>query len=164
MELPAVTTLVPATLTPLKNKPAGQEGRRPTSSDAGAAVRGAVQPDVAEDLADEQHRQGRRDHQARQKRQTPSVQPATLSFDLEFDTAEGETRRHSRRTCGSHTHRAPVHRADQGATRRQPPPAVRFVWGTFTFQGIVTQLTEDLDYFSPTGGRCARRCRSRSPK
>lgn len=25
-----------------------------------------------------------------QKRQAPSVQPATLSFDLEFDTAEGE--------------------------------------------------------------------------
>lgn len=85
-----------------------------------------------------------------QKRQMPSVQPATLSFDLEFDTAEGDGQGRPKdvrdltrivRQFAEPTREKPT----------EPPPAVRFEWGTFRFQGIVTQLTEDLDYFSPEG-------------
>ncbi|WP_255768582.1 CIS tube protein [Pseudarthrobacter sulfonivorans] len=85
-----------------------------------------------------------------QARQNPSAQSATLSFDLEYDTAEGDA-------SGQ-----PADVRDQTAKVRQfvepdkdhaadAPPPVRFVWGTFHFSGIVTQLTEDLDYFSPAG-------------
>ena len=85
-----------------------------------------------------------------QKRQTPSVQPATLAFDLEFDSAEGDgsggevdvrTLTHVVRQFTEPTKEKP----------QDPPPAVRFIWGTFAFTGIVTQLTEDLDYFSHDG-------------
>ncbi|SEI82801.1 CIS tube protein [Demequina mangrovi] len=86
-----------------------------------------------------------------QKHQTPSVQPSTLSFDLEFDTAEAlnnkgepqdvrELTEHIRRFCTPND-------KDPG----KPPPALLFHWGKFLFYGIVTQLTEDIDYFSPDG-------------
>ena len=32
-----------------------------------------------------------------------------------------------------------------------PPPRVLFLWGTLNFPGIVTQMTEDLDYFNYDG-------------
>ncbi|MGC3992798.1 MAG: hypothetical protein QM779_01490 [Propionicimonas sp.] len=85
-----------------------------------------------------------------QKRVMPSVQSATLSFDLEFDTAEGDEDGNPKdvrvltrivRQFAEPTEDKP----------KEPPPAVEFVWGTFRFKGIVTQLTEELDYFSPEG-------------
>lgn len=85
-----------------------------------------------------------------QKRQTPSAQPATLAFDLEFDTAEGDAQGRPL-DVRELTH---VVRQFTEPTKEEPnapPPAVRFEWGAFRFQGIVTQLTEDLDYFSPAG-------------
>lgn len=85
-----------------------------------------------------------------QARQNPSTQSAVLSFDLEFDTAEGDG------------NGGPKDVRDLTASIRQfvepdptdptkPPPPVRFIWGTFHFSGIVTSLVEDLDYFSPEG-------------
>jgi hypothetical protein len=80
----------------------------------------------------------------------PSVQPATLSFDLEFDTAEGDESgepkdvRDLTRTVRQFTEPTQENPSE-------PPPAVRFKWGKFCFQGIMTQLTEDLDYFSSDG-------------
>lgn len=85
-----------------------------------------------------------------QKRQAPSVQPATLSFDLEFDTAEGEGGQPKdvrELTRIVRQFAEPVGK-DKSS---EPPPAVLFQWGRFRFQGIVTQLTEDLDYFSSDG-------------
>ncbi len=85
-----------------------------------------------------------------QKRQVPSVQPATLSFDLEFDTAEGDSDGQPKdvrdltnivRQFAEPTKEKP----------KDPPPSVEFGWGTFRFRGIVTQLTEELDYFSSEG-------------
>lgn len=41
-----------------------------------------------------------------------------------------------------------------GGGDKQPqfaPPAVRFVWGTFQFDGIMEQLEESLEFFSPEG-------------
>lgn len=85
-----------------------------------------------------------------QKRQMPSVQPATLAFDLEFDTAEGgddgQPQDVRERTMDVRQFTEPV-KGEGG----KPPPRVRFQWGKFIFDGIVTQLTEDLDYFSPDG-------------
>ena len=31
------------------------------------------------------------------------------------------------------------------------PPGVRFLWGTFLFEGVVDSITERLEYFSPEG-------------
>ena len=85
-----------------------------------------------------------------QPRQNPSQEAATLSFDLEFDTAEQ----------GSTSQRVDVR--DWTAVVRQfvepppdrptdPPPAVRFAWGTLVFDGIIKQVTEELDLFAPDG-------------
>ena len=84
---------------------------------------------------------------------TRRSQPATLAFDLEFDTAEeraaGAASRVDVRTTDPD--RPAVRRAAARRSPTQPPPPVRFIWGTFIFHGIVTQLTEDLDYFSADG-------------
>jgi hypothetical protein len=85
-----------------------------------------------------------------QPRQNPSQEAATLSFDLEFDTAE-------QGTTGLR-----VDVRDWTAVVRQfvepppdkpgdPPPAVRFAWGTLVFDGIIKEVTEDLDLFAPDG-------------
>jgi hypothetical protein len=85
-----------------------------------------------------------------QKRQHPSQEASSLSFELEFDTAEqGSSDQH-------------VDVRDWTALIRQfvepppddpggPPPAVRFAWGTIVYDGIIQQITEDLDYFAADG-------------
>jgi hypothetical protein len=35
--------------------------------------------------------------------------------------------------------------------KKMVPPAVRFLWGTFQFDGIVESLEESLEFFSPDG-------------
>ncbi len=85
-----------------------------------------------------------------EKRQYTSQEHATLTFDLEFDTAEQ----------GSGDSYVDVR--EWTAVVRQfvepppdnpgnPPPLVRFVWGTLRFDGIVTQVNEELGYFAPNG-------------
>jgi hypothetical protein len=85
-----------------------------------------------------------------QKRQHPSQENSTLSFELEFDTAEQ----------GSDEEYVDVRRWT--ALIRQfvepppdkperPPPAARFVWGTLSYDGIIEEVTEDLDFFAPDG-------------
>jgi hypothetical protein len=32
-----------------------------------------------------------------------------------------------------------------------PQPNVRFVWGSFQYDGVITQMTEDLEFFDPEG-------------
>lgn len=85
-----------------------------------------------------------------QRRQNPSAQSATLSFDLEFDTAEevGEGGPVDVRTKTMIVRQFTEPPSNQG---KEPPPLLKFIWGTFTFVGIVTQLTEDIDLFSPEG-------------
>jgi hypothetical protein len=85
-----------------------------------------------------------------QRRQSSSPQPATLTFDLEFDTAEGDENGAPQnvriKTQIIRQFVEPTREAPQ-----QPPPLIRFIWGNFVFTGIVTQLTEDLDYFAANG-------------
>ncbi len=86
-----------------------------------------------------------------QKRQAFSAQPATLSFDLEFDTAEESKPSGEPKDVREYTR---IVRQFIEPTRddpKNPPPAMRFQWGSFMFQGIVTQLTEDLDFFASNG-------------
>ena len=45
----------------------------------------------------------------------------------------------------------PVRRAAPRRHPAVPSPAVRFAWGTIVFDGIIEQVTEDLDYFAADG-------------
>jgi hypothetical protein len=85
-----------------------------------------------------------------ERRQNPSLRPATLSFDLEFDTAEGDK---SGNPVDVRTLTMQLRQFIQPPKGKpaDPPPRVLFLWGTLTFAGMVTQLTEDLDYFSRDG-------------
>jgi len=78
-------------------------------------------------------------------RTVSSVEYATLSLDLVFDTAEEGTDVRLK-TLG-------VRQFIQPPTNNQAkaPPNVRFTWGALKFDGILTQITEELDYFSPAG-------------
>ncbi|HJU02839.1 MAG TPA: hypothetical protein VJ966_16725, partial [Actinomycetes bacterium] len=91
-----------------------------------------------------------------QRRQHPSVQPATLSFDLEFDTAEEvETSPNGGRPKLKDVRdktrlvRQFVEPPEDNVAKA--PPRVRFQWGSFIFDGLVTQVTEELDYFDLDG-------------
>ncbi len=39
----------------------------------------------------------------------------------------------------------------EGQADKWIPPGVRFLWGTFLFEGVVDSITERLEYFSPDG-------------
>jgi len=85
-----------------------------------------------------------------QRRVSPSQKSATLSFDLEFDTAEGDE---AGNPVDVRTKTLIVRQFAEPTKEKpkEPPPPIRFIWGTFVFTGIVTQVTEDLDYFSSDG-------------
>ena len=85
-----------------------------------------------------------------QKREHPAQENSTLSFDLEFDTAEQ----------GSGGQYVDVRRWT--ALVRQfvepppdkpnnPPPGVRFAWGTLIYDGLIGEIVEELDIFAPDG-------------
>jgi hypothetical protein len=85
-----------------------------------------------------------------QRRQNPSAQSATLNFDLEFDTAEESDGQGpvdvTTRTASIRQFAVPSSEAP-----KEPPPLLKFLWGSFSFVGIVSQLVEDMDLFSPEG-------------
>jgi hypothetical protein len=85
-----------------------------------------------------------------QKRQHSTPQPATLTFDLEFDTAEiadGDKPMDVRKLT------AEVRKfvLPSGEKKDDSPPRILFQWGPMRFPGIVTNLSEDIDYFAPDG-------------
>jgi hypothetical protein len=85
-----------------------------------------------------------------QKRHQPAPEAATLAFDLEFDTTEqgqpGQWVDVRRWTALVRQFVEPTTQAPEAA-----PPAVRFAWGTLVFDGIIDQVTEELDHFAPDG-------------
>ena len=84
-------------------------------------------------------------------RQSPSAEPATLTFDLEFDTAEGGDDGQAQ-DVREKNQAGPADFIEPPDTNTgEAPPRVRFMWGTFIFDGIVSHITEDLDYFSADG-------------
>lgn len=85
-----------------------------------------------------------------QHRQNPSLRPATLTLDLEFDTAEGDE---NGKPLDVRVRTANIRQFIEPPPDKpaDPPPRVQFLWGALKFAGMVTQLTEDIDYFSNTG-------------
>ncbi|MCX5150476.1 hypothetical protein OHB36_27555 [Streptomyces sp. NBC_00320] len=84
-----------------------------------------------------------------QKVQHPAQEGSTLTFDLEFDTAE---QRGGGQYVDVRRWTALVRQfVEPPAKPSDPPPAVRFVWGTLRYNGIVTQVNEELDHFAPDG-------------
>lgn len=91
-----------------------------------------------------------------QRRQWNASEAATLSFDLEFDTAESAGNDGKPQDVRDLTGKIrdfiePPHNDKTGTKTSDPPPRVRFLWGKFSFVGIVRHLSEDLDYFSAEG-------------
>ncbi|MFC4115215.1 hypothetical protein [Nonomuraea zeae] len=83
-----------------------------------------------------------------QKRQYPSVNPATLGFSLEFDTAELADAGGAK---GVRTLTEQVLAFARPGKNGQAPPPMAFVWGGFEFRGIVTSISEEIDFFDPQG-------------
>jgi hypothetical protein len=73
-----------------------------------------------------------------------------LSVELEFDTAEGGP---DGNPLDVRTLTEPVRQFAEPPLDKpkQAPPAVRFLWGKFQFDGIVERLGEEIDYFSADG-------------
>jgi Contractile injection system tube protein len=85
-----------------------------------------------------------------QKRHQPAPEASTLAFDLEFDTAEqGQTEQWVDVRRWTALVRQFVEPSTQAP--KDAPPAVRFAWGTLIFDGIIDQVTEELDHFAPDG-------------
>lgn len=86
-----------------------------------------------------------------QRRQRANEGHATLSLDLEFDTAEGGPggQQLDVRTLTQQVRQ--FAEPPSGGKATAAPPRMRFEWGTFRFDGIVSSLTEEIDYFAPDG-------------
>ena len=85
-----------------------------------------------------------------QRRQQPNEGHVTLSLELVFDTAEG----------GPDGKPMDVRILTAGLRKFAEPdplhpkdarPQLRFVWGRFTFTGVVSRIGEELDYFDFDG-------------
>lgn len=86
------------------------------------------------------------------KRMHPSSSPATVTFDLEFDTAdEGTTERPIDVRTRSALLRQFTEQPKKGSNDKTLPPRAQFQWGPFIFNGLVTQFSEELDYFALDG-------------
>jgi hypothetical protein len=89
-------------------------------------------------------------------RQNPAQGNAVLSLDLEYDTAEGDENGKPLDVRDKTKHIIALVRPPKG-TKGGAPPRIKFVWGRLSFEGNVTSLTEDLDYFDNEGR--ALRCK-----
>jgi hypothetical protein len=85
-----------------------------------------------------------------QRRNRPNEGHATLTLDLEFDTAEGGP---DGQPLDVRTKTADVRQFAEPSkdNPKGAPPRIRFEWGTFRFDGIVTRLGEEIGYFSSDG-------------
>ena len=87
-----------------------------------------------------------------QRRQQANEGHAVLSLDLEFDTAEGGPDGNPLDVRLKTAEIRQFVEPPKDKTKSQhAPPRLRFVWGKLVFDGIVTRVSEDLDYFSPEG-------------
>jgi hypothetical protein len=83
-------------------------------------------------------------------RQNPVQGNATLTLELEYDTAEGDGQGRPVDVRTKTKDIIAFVRPPKG-TKGAPPPRIKFVWGALTFEGNVTSLSEDLDYFDADG-------------
>jgi hypothetical protein len=86
----------------------------------------------------------------RQVQQYKGTSSTTLALDLVFDSAdEGST--DSPIDVRTKTKQVIKFVLPGGSDHKKSPPRVRFHWGTFIFDGVMSQATEDLDLFAPDG-------------
>lgn len=137
-----------AKLYKLKETPTGSADKAPTVSVDGPAIPVQFNPTSLK-LDRTNDTSGGATTRA-QRRNRPNEGHATLTLDLEFDTAEGgpdgkplDVRK---RTEDVRQFAEPPK-----ADGKKAPPRIRFEWGTFRFDGIVTRLGEEIDYFSADG-------------
>lgn len=79
-------------------------------------------------------------------------QPATLTFDLEFDTGEmADTQTGMPMDVRVLTAEVRKFVLPGDPNKTGAPPSILFEWGPLSFPGVVTNLTEDIDYFAPDG-------------
>jgi hypothetical protein len=85
-----------------------------------------------------------------QRRNQPNEGHATLTLDLEYDTAEGgpDGQPLDVRTRTQELRQFAEPPADDP---KKAPPRMRFLWGKFSFDGIVTRIGEEIDYFDADG-------------
>jgi Contractile injection system tube protein len=76
----------------------------------------------------------------------------TLTLELVFDTADEGTTQSPRNVRERTAEVAKFVRPKDGSGgSKQTPPRVRFQWGDFLFEGVMTSYSEDLDLFASTG-------------
>jgi len=75
---------------------------------------------------------------------------ATLSLELEYDTAEGDE---NGRPLDVRNLTAKLRQFTEPPQDdpKKAPPRLRFIWGQFIFDGIVERISEDIDYFDADG-------------
>ncbi len=79
------------------------------------------------------------------KKQYVSQTSATLTMDLVFDTTDsGDDVREA-------TDKMAKLLRPHGPSGKQVPPLVEFSWGAYSFNGMVSQYKETIDYFSADG-------------
>jgi hypothetical protein len=76
-----------------------------------------------------------------------AVGPVVLSFDLVFDTADEKGQ--DVRARSEPVRKFLIPRGEKG--EKQAPPRIRFHWGKFIFDGVMTSASEDLDLFAEDG-------------
>ena len=115
--------------------------------ETGAPIKAQFNPtSLKMQVTNEVRRPGGRGRQAEQYIGASST---TLSFELIFDTADEGT---TGSPVNVRDRTQPVQRfLLPSAGNRQAPPRVRFKWGAFVYDGVVTSLTEDLDLFAANG-------------
>jgi hypothetical protein len=97
------------------------------------------------------------DQRGNAARQVPAAGATKLTLQLWFDvTAPGasgsrDVRSLTRQVVYFMTPKAPPGGSSGSGTQQPVPPGVRFLWGTFQFDGMMDSLEETLDFFSPDG-------------
>lgn len=131
MSTPKLATLEPATFT---TKPAG-----------GGAAETFTLPFNPESLSYSHSNSLKKEGEGGAKAQYVDQGERTLSMSLVFDTT------HSGADVRADTARfAAMLRPTESGTK-QVPPSVEFSWGSIGFEGVLTQFTEKLDFFSAEG-------------
>jgi len=76
---------------------------------------------------------------------------STLTLDLHFDSADEGTTATPVNVRDRTAHVARFVLPGVKGDARQAPPNVRFHWGDLKFDGVMTTMTEDLDFFADSG-------------
>ena len=99
-----------------------------------------------------QQPQGGGDQRGPQSQQFVGEGTTKLSLQLWFDVSalDGGTQNDVRKVTQKVAYFITPKKNPKSKTQ-QIPPAVRFLWGTFKFDGIMDSLEESLEFFSPDG-------------